>query len=115
MLRKLTLILAISAVSAAFATEASAAAHWRVGAGWVGRHFGDYGGPGWGLPAGGLRYGWGHYGVGYYGFGVPYYADRGHDYYGSAFPSDFIPGYPDDCGGGCPTYHARLTVAGSRW
>jgi len=109
------MVLTISAALAALATEASATVHWRVDAGYIGRRFGDYGGPGWGLPAGGLRYGWGRYGVGYYGFSVPYYADRGYDYYGSAYASDFVPGSPSDCGDGCPTYHARVAVAGRRW
>ena len=100
MLRKFTMVLSISAALAALMTEPSAARHWRGGgADWL---------PGWGL-----RYGWGVYGRGYYGFEVPYHGDAGYDYYGSAYPSDFVPRHPSECGDGCPTY--RVTVRGARW
>jgi hypothetical protein len=112
MSRKLTLVLTISAALAALATEASAAGYWR-GAGWGGRHFGYYAGGG--LPGAGLRYGWGVHGLGYYGFGVPYHGDYGYDYYGSAYPSDFVPRNPSECGDGCPTYHFSVAVTGHRW
>ena len=108
MLRKLTMVLTISAALAALTTEASAAVHWRVGA----RHFIYQ--VGW-LPGGGVRYGWGAYGPGFYGFGIPYHGDPGYDYYGSAFPSDFVPRNPSECGDGCPTYHFGVAVTGRRW
>ncbi|MFY9656375.1 MAG: hypothetical protein WAK01_07285 [Methylocystis sp.] len=93
MLRKL-LILVISAVLAALAAEASAARRSVSRDEW--------------LPGAGLRYGWGAYGPGYYGFAVPYHRDYGHDYYGSAFPSDFVPRNPSECGDGCPVYSVTV-------
>jgi hypothetical protein len=102
MLHKLTImVLTISAALAAFASKPSEARPWR-GAVWSGRV----------LPGGGLRYGWGANGLGFYGYAVPYYADRGSDYYGSAFPSDFAPRNPSECGNGCPLY--RFAVTGVR-
>jgi len=104
MLRKLSMVFAVSAALTALATEPSTAHHWR-GGGWSVRP----------LPGAGFRYGWGAYGLGYYGFGVPYHGDPGYDYYGSAFPSDFVPRNPSECGDGCPTYHFGVAVTGRRW